>query len=129
MDVINSKDYVDKAEAVITGLIEEAKHDRVKILTTSQLRKQLAMTAELFSQAENELSEALSQDIQDKIEYLRVQFVYQAGREPTVKKFLEKAGILQILKSIKGNRESFLTFCRYMEALVAYKKYYDKDDK
>jgi len=45
-----------------------------------------------------------------------------------VKKFVEKAGILKILKSINGNKENFLTFCRYMEALVAFRKYHGKKD-
>ena len=138
MEVINSKDYVDKAEAVITQLISEAKEFQAKknprrpndyqILTTSQIRKQLSMTAELFSQAEGDPSDKLSTEITEKIEYLRVQFTYQAGREPLVKKFVEKAGILKILKSINGNKEDFLTFCRYMEALVAFRKYHGEKD-
>ena len=134
MEIINNKDYVNKAEDVIKELIDEAKKTTRKrnyeddILTTSQLRKQLSMTAELFSRAENEVSDTLSQELLDKIEYLRVQFVYQAGREQLVKKFIEKAGILQILKSINGSREDFLTYCRYMEALVAFRKYHVKKD-
>lgn len=125
MEVINSKNYVDKAETVILRLLEEDK----KILSTSQLRKQLAMTAELTAQAERETQAELSQKLQEQIEYLRVQFVYQAGRELLVKKFIDKAGIIKILKSINGNREDFLTYCRYMEALVAYRKYHGPEDK
>ena len=136
MEVINSKNYVDKAEAVITQLISEAKQlkrnprhsDDYDILTTSQIRKQLSMTAELFYRVESEPSDELNVEIVGKIEYLRVQFTYQAGREPVVKKFVEKAGILKILKSINGNKENFLTFCRYMEALVAFRKYHGKKD-
>ena len=134
MVIINSSDYVDKAEGVIKDLVEEAKRNArrpgdEKILTTSQLRKQLAMTAELSARAEKETAELLSRELLDQIEYLRVQFVYQAGREPLVKKFIEKAKILEILKEIKGRRDDFLTFCRYMEALVAFRKYYIKEDK
>jgi CRISPR-associated protein Csm2 len=135
MMVINGKDYVDKAETAIKELIAELKaankanNRKDSILTTSQIRKQLAMTAELFTQAEAETGEILSDDLQNKIEYLRVQFIYQAGREASVKKFIEKAGIMDILKNIKGKREDFLTFCRYMEALVAYRKYLGETDK
>ena len=137
MDVIDKKNYVDKAENVILELIQEAKKAKrnprnendYDILTTSQLRKQLSMTAELFSLAEKEISSKLGEDLLDRIEYLRIQFVYQAGREPLVKKFIEKAGILKILKTINGDKEDFLTYCRYMEALVAYRKYYGKEDK
>ena len=137
MDLINGSNYVDKAEAAIVGLIEDAKQaqirqrrepNRYRILTTTQLRKQLSMTSELFAQAERELSSTLSQEVQDSIEYLRVQFVYQAGREDLVKRFVEKTGVLDILKDIKGSRESFLTYCRYMEALVAFHRYYGGKD-
>lgn len=140
MDIIDSRDYVDKAEAVISSLIQEAKQKKKQkrgmrhendydILTTTQLRKQISMTAELFTQAEKDSSDLLSQELIDKIEYLRVQFVYQAGRDPLVKDFVDKAGILLILKTIKGKREDFLIFCRYMEALVAFRKYLGNVDK
>ena len=139
MDIINKHDYVNKAETVIKELISDAKNANSKknnknnkndyeILTTSQLHKQLSMTAELFLLAERDSSDKLNQDLLDRIEYLRVQFIYQAGREQLVRKFIDKAGILQILKTIKENKEDFLTYCRYMEALVAFRKYYGNKD-
>ena len=148
MELITAKNYVDTAEKVITGLITEAKAanrnprnpDDYKILSTSQIRKQLAMTAELSSQVSSGQSgqsgqsgikagtdSGLSPEVVEKVEYLRVQFVYQAGREPLVRKFVEKSGILKILKSIKS-REDLLTFCKYMEALVAFRKFHGKKD-
>ncbi|MCL2020035.1 MAG: type III-A CRISPR-associated protein Csm2 [Oscillospiraceae bacterium] len=127
--MINSKNYVDKAEAVINELRKPDERGKTQILTTSQIRKQLAMTAELSTLAEKETNDTLNDELQSRIEYLRVQFVYQAGREPQVKSFVEKAKILEILKDINGNREKFLVFCKYMEALVAYRKFYVKEDK
>ena len=137
MEIIDSKNYVDKAEKVIIGLITDAKKAKrnprneydYDILTTSQLRKQLSMTAEMYAQADKESSDTLSEELLDRIEYLRVQFAYQAGREKDVKKFIVEARILEILKTINGSRRDFLTFCRYMEALVAYRKFYGKEDK
>jgi len=126
MGIINGMNYVDKAEAVIMELIRE---NNGKILSTSQLRKQLAMTVELSAMAEASGAERLSQDILERIAYLRVQFVYQAGREQDVKKFIEKAQIISILKSLDGSTAEFLTFCRYMEALVAYRKFHGKKDQ
>jgi len=132
--MIDGKNYVDKAETVITSLISDAKKNArdpryYQILTTSQIRKQLAMTAELFARAQAEQHDVLSDEIQSQIEYLRVQFVYQAGRDKCVKQFVEKAEIMKILNDIKGCRQNFLTFCRYMEALVAYRKFYGNEDK
>jgi len=132
--MIDGKNYVDNAETVITSLISDAKKDardprHYQILTTSQIRKQLAMTAELFARAQAEQHDVLSDELQSQIEYLRVQFVYQAGREKLVEKFIKKAEIMEILKDIKGRKQEFLTFCRYMEALVAYRKFYGNEDK
>ena len=129
MGTIDSKNYVDKAESVIKELVgEEQSGRRNELLTTSQLRKQLAMTAELFAMAEKETSDKLNDELLERIEYLRVQLVYQAGREPAVKRFLEKAGILEVLKDVKGSKEKFLSYCRYMEALVAFRKYHGLRD-
>ena len=50
---INEKNYVDKAERVISGLIEDAKmkgRGRINIVTTSKLRNLLAMTADIYNQ-------------------------------------------------------------------------------
>lgn len=48
---INEKNYVDKAEKVISDLAEESKvknRGRVNIVTTSKLRNLLAMTADIY---------------------------------------------------------------------------------
>ena len=49
------------------------------------------------------------------------------GRETAVKDLVEKAQILEALKEIK-DRETLQRFCRYMEALVAYFKFYGGKD-
>jgi CRISPR-associated protein Csm2 len=50
--------------------------------------------------------------------------VYQAGRLPGhVKPFVDKAGLIEILKEIGTERRNVLLFCKYMEALVAYHRY------
>ena len=62
------------------------------------------------------------------INYLKLRFVYEAGREQKVKRLVETAQILQCLDAIKGNRSQYILFSRYMEALVAYRKFYEKDE-
>ena len=133
MVIITNSNYVDIAEDAIQGLIADArkiekKPGGYKIITTSQIRNQLAMTTEMYSEVANSNDDQLSGEILDKIEYLRIRFAYQAGREDLVRKFIEKTHILSILKSIKGNKADFLIFCRYMEALVAFRKYYGNRD-
>ena len=126
MSVIN-EDYVAQAEGVIRALPRNNRGDFE--LTTTQLRGLLSLTAQLFDEAEQSTEAVLPRPLQDKTRYLRVRFVYQAGRERAVRTFVEKAKLLEALSEIGESRSRLLRFCRYMEALVAYKKYLDPKDK
>lgn len=66
----------------------------------------------------------------NRIEYLRVRFTYEAGKdsEGKVRDFVTEAGLLDILREIKGSRENFMLFNRYMEALVAFHRFYGGKD-
>ncbi len=94
------------------------------LLTTTQIRNLLNLTSNLFD--ESRIREY--KELADKIAYLRVQFVYQSGRETAVKDLVKKAEILDILKEI-NNKESLQRLCRYMEALVAYFRFYGGEDQ
>lgn len=122
--------YVDEAEKVILELkkvgFEVRTRGRSDTLTTSQIRNLLNLTSTLYDEVQR-------QDItqlQDRLAYLRVQFVYQSGRNQAVKKLIELADILNILKKVqeKKDKELLIRFCRYIEALVAYFKYYGGQD-
>jgi CRISPR-associated protein Csm2 len=125
MSVIES-DYVSQAERVIRGLPKDKKGKFD--LTTSQLRGLLSLTAQLYDEASLDTRPELSDSLQDKVQYLRVRFVYQAGRERSVKSFVEQAKLLEAIREIGSSREKLLKFCHYMEALVAYKKFLDPKD-
>lgn len=125
--LIDKENYVDKAEEAIQNLAEKSKQKnrgRVNIVTTSKIRNLLSMTADIYNQILNQPSAALSEEICGRIEYLRVRFVYECGREPKVKEFVDEAKLLKILKEIKGSRENYLLFSNYMEALVAFHRFY-----
>lgn len=127
---INENNYVDKAEKVIKELAEESKQrnrGRVDMVTTSKLRNLLAMTADIYNQVLTWQSETLSDELNGRIEYLRIRFVYECGRDDgkrKVRNFVEKSEVLEILKEIKKSKKNYLLFSRYMEALVAFHKYY-----
>ena len=61
------------------------------------------------------------------MQYLRLRFAYEAGRERSVRDFVNSADIANHLKRIE-TRDDLLLFCRYMEALVAYHKFYGGRD-
>lgn len=131
--ILEEKNYVEKAEKAIVEL-KNKKNPKtgksVKMVTTSKIRNLLAMTADIYNEVLNSQEEQLSTEVCGRIDYLKVRFVYEVGRdkEEKVKAFVEKAEILQCINEIKGSRKNFILFSRYMEALVAYHKYYGGED-
>lgn len=125
MAILTDNNYVDKAEKAIKSLNQTKDRNNKNrfFLTTTKIRNLLNLTSNLFD--ESKVREY--KELADKIAYLRVQFVYQAGREPSVKDLVRKAEILAALKEI-NNKESLQRFCRYMEALVAYFRFYGGED-
>lgn len=67
-------------------------------------------------------------DLLDRKNYLIVQLAYQSGRENAVKVFVEEAELILALKEC-DTKEKLIRYCRYMEALVAYFKYYGGEDQ
>ena len=128
---INEQNYVDAAEKVILSL-KDKKDQRGKsipIVTTSKLRNLLAMSADIYNEVLNQKEDKLNEELCSRIEYLRVRFLYEAGREPSVKNLVNEAGIIEVLKNVNASKKNYILFSRYMEALVAFRKYYvEKDD-
>ena len=128
---VNEQNYVDVAESVIITLKnkKDQRNRPVSIVSTSKLRNLLAMTADIYNEVMNQTEDRLDENICSRIEYLRVRFLYEAGREPAVKHLVNEAGIIDLMKGINGSKKNYILFNRYMEALVAFRKYYvEKDD-
>ncbi|MDR3259706.1 MAG: type III-A CRISPR-associated protein Csm2 [Fusobacteriaceae bacterium] len=125
---LTEENYVELAEKVIMELKKEdpIKRKIPQQITTSKIRGLLSSISDIY----NDVMVGDAQDLTGKLQYLKVQFVYESGREKVTKNFVEKANILNYLNRI--NRENrlddkkkiFLIFEKYMEALVAYHKYY-----
>lgn len=127
---ITEQNYVDKAEQVIKTL-RSAKDKRGKAvpqITTTKIRNLLAMTADIYNEVLNSATDQLDEEVAGRIEYLKIRFVYESGREDAVKALVEQAQILQAIAEIQGSKERFLLFSKYMEALVAYHRYYGGND-
>ena len=99
---INKENYVDQAEQVIKNL--KTNHKGNIMLTTSKIRNILAMVSEIYNEVIHESGEVLSSESQERIQYLRLRIVYEAGRETSVKDFVEKAKILEELKKVKDSK-------------------------
>lgn len=128
MKIINENNYSDVAQNVIKTLSQPNKYGRINIISTSQLRNILAMSADIYNQVVP-LEKDLTDEINSRIEYLRVRCFYEAGRERLVKDFMKCSKIPEILREINGEKKNFILFNHYLEALVAFRKYYGGKDE
>lgn len=130
------ENIVDKAELAIKSIRKPNKknHDKLVIeLKTNQIRKILTAVNILKNKVDiykiaKPQAKKLDEELQMEIEFLRVNIAYQIGREKgrenLVREFVEKADLLNMVKNINGDIKAFENFCRYIEALVAFHKFY-----
>ncbi len=127
---INDQNYVDEAEKVIRVLKDRknGKGKSIPVVTTSKLRNLLAMSADIYNEVMNQGGDQLGSDVCSRIEYLRVRFLYEAGRDDAVKDLVKESQILDVLKGVNKSKKNYILFNRYMEALVAFRKYLVEND-
>ena len=125
MDFLNDATYVDQAEKVILDLKNQTDNrgKPVQMVTTSKIRNILSMAADIYDNAMQSNSNELNADVASRIEYLRVRMIYEAGRERTVKDFVEKSHLLDYCKMIGADKKRYIMFYRYLEALIAFHKF------
>lgn len=135
---LNKTNFADKAEQIIKELLSETAQEwqqrrgkeantsqiRSQMITSSQLRSLLQMSTSLHNRMSRERSSQLSDDLISDIQYTKMRFAYAAGRDPKVKAFVQKAELLDILGKTGSEKENLSLFCKYMESLVAYHKFY-----
>ncbi len=128
---LTEENYVSIADSTIQSLCTDFKdkYGNPSIVTTSKLRNLLAMSADIYNDVVNSLEETLNADVKGRISYLKVRMIYEGGRDDKVKNFLEYADLIKHVDDISGTRRQYILFNRFMEALVAYRKFYvEKDD-
>lgn len=115
--VVTEENYVEEAEKVI-------KEVGAKSFTTTKLRNLLSLSSDIYNMVIHQNGDKLTEEIKSKIEYLRVRFIYEAGRDENgIKRLVENANLLGVLKNIKGSKKNYILFNRYLEALVAFHRY------
>ena len=128
---INENNYADEAEKVILYLknkVNPKTRKSIPMVTTSKLRNLLAMASDIYNEVIMLQDDKLNDELNGRIEYLRIRMVYESGRESSVKDFVTAAKLMEILKEIKGSRKNYILFSRYMESLVAFHKFYGGKD-
>lgn len=102
---------------------------KIEGLSSSKLRGLLDLVNNIYSKVYYSNDKDLSR-VLDDIAYLQVKYAYEAGREKTVKKFLDKSKLMQLIPDIiqKNDKKFFFDYYKYFEAYVAYMKYYGMED-
>lgn len=125
--------YVDEAEEIMDCLMnnKNKEFDNPKNykafkekMTTSKIRNILSMVNDIYNREFNRQEENLRDESNALLQRMRVRLVYEAGRTPAVKKFVQRTKLLDYIAGVEKNRENFLKLARYMEALVAYHRYF-----
>ena len=126
--IITKNNYVEKAENAIIELKNKKNRmgKTVPMVTTSKIRNILAMSAQIYNDVLGVIGDELSEDINARIDYLKLRIIYEVGRDTTnsVRNFVESAELIKCIEQINGSRENYRLFNNYMEAVVAYHKYY-----
>lgn len=127
---INEENYVAKAESVNLKLSKQVDKQGkvVAMVTNSKIRNLLSMSADIYNQVLDCKEDKLPQELNGRIEYLRVRYIYEAGREPRVKDLVIQGELLEIMKEIQGSKKNYILYYHYMEALVAFKRFWNKND-
>lgn len=135
--------YVDRADKVMRALSEEAqKSYGSKMVTTSQIRKFLTAVNRVNGKIDqfkngnkSSASGRIPEDLQMEIKFLKVKLAYQIGRADSgrnranpVKEFADKSGLIDEIDKIGDSLERYENFARYVEALVAFHKFYGGKD-
>lgn len=135
-------DKVDQAQQVMEKLSRKKdKWGKSAMVTTSQIRKFLtavnAVSGKVDSYKAGRTTEeigTLSAELQGEIKYLKVKLAYQVGRAAgkfgnPVEDFVKEARLIEEIDSIGSSVKKYEEFARYVEALIAFHKYYGGRDK
>lgn len=119
-------DYVDQAQKLMERLSQSGSR-----LTTSKLRSILSLISDIYNREMPNHASAMSPDDCSRLQMAKVRIAYEAGRDGTngpVYAFIKDADLLSYIAGVGSSRAKFMDFARYMEALVAYHRFYGGKD-
>lgn len=110
------ENYVDFAETLM--------QTSFRSITTSKLRNILSMLMDVYNVEVLRTEEAITRDSEVKLQMARIRIAYECGRDSNTKQLVEAARLLPWLKAVGKSREKAIAYIHYVEALVAYHRYY-----
>lgn len=109
-------DYVDFAEELMS--------EWYRSITTSKLRNLLSLMMDIYNAETLRTGDTLSDESMVKIQMARIRIAYECGRDPNTQRFAAAAYLMPWLKAIGSSRDKALHYIHYMEALVAYHRFF-----
>lgn len=105
-------------------------------MTTSQIRKFLTAVNAVNAKLDMDKNiaggkvERLSPELQAEVKFLKVKLAYQIGRDTkdSVRTFADESHLMEKIDAIKDDVTKYEEFARYVEALVAFHKFYGGKD-
>ena len=115
------ENYVEEAECVIEQMAGSGKG---RPISSSKLRNLFSLIIDIYHVERLRAEKTMEADSVFKLRNAQIRILYEAGREKAVEAFVSESNLLSYLKDIQNDREKFLKFTHYMEALVAYHRFY-----
>ncbi len=112
------ENYVERAEKVMNDL------RNWRSITTTKIRNLFSLVVDICSEEELRTESTLQDKSVARLKRMHVRVIYESGRDGGTKEFVEKTKLLEYLKWIGNDRERLIRFTRYMEALVAFHRYF-----
>ena len=81
------------------------------------------MNVDIYNELMNHDEDELTSEQMGRIQYLKIRMLYEAGRDISVRNFVTESGLVKLIDEIDGKKSNYILFSRYMEALVAYRKF------
>lgn len=132
-------DYVKRAEEAISELKRLEEQDRRKsVITTSKLRSLFSLFTETYNTVSRGDQEKLDRDQINDLNAAKVRIYYEIGREDRyngymdsapVGRFVQQSKLLAYLGDIGDSCKKLMQFYHYMEALVAFHRFYFGEKK
>ena len=109
-------DYVDEAEKIM--------QENYRKITTSKLRNLLSLLMDVSNIETLRTEDTISEESAVKLQMARIRMAYECGRDRNVKEFVETAHMMPWLKDIGQSREKAIRYVHYLEAIVAYHRFF-----
>lgn len=111
-------DKLEYAEKIMQNMKNERNS-----LTTNQMRIILSLFISVRNELEkNIMNDELTEEERYKIKYIKIKLVYQAARTG-IQDFIRKSYLEKMIDDV-NDRQDFYKLVDYVEALVAFQKYY-----